>query len=143
MKIILESEKDLNRFIKARDLTNKEVIIDGKVLVKVISGYKKEISDLKTELSVNTNNLVKNWINENIEILSDVNSIDKSDAEIKKEVIDSVKEELEMLKSEADFPDVDFYSKHYNFFRMLSDGYNLTSEEVIKKVEKDLAELEA
>lgn len=137
MKIVLESEKDLNKFINSRQLGNTEVIINGKLLIKVISGYKQEIEKLKSEKYIHTTNLVEDWIGENIEAIED-----KSEEDIRRNCLKAVKEELDKLKAESDFPyDVNLIP--YNFLYMLSDVYNLTPEAIVKKVEKDLAEIEA
>ena len=140
MKIILESEKDLNKFVATRQLGNTEVIIDGKLLVKVISGYNKEIGKLETEKYVQSNNLVENHIQEAIEIRIEYGKEDITEAEIKEEVIEDVKEELAKLKAEEDLTSVDLIP--YNFVYMLYDAFDLEPEAIIRKIEKDLSEIE-
>lgn len=145
MKIILESEKDLNKFLhRNRQIGRTEVIIDGKLLTEVIEGYKRRIENLESEKYVVTNNLVTNWILENIETINygETEETKTPEAEIRKSCIDSIKKELSNLKAEADLSSVNMADRKYNFLFMVKDCYNLEPEAIIKKVEKDLAEIE-
>ena len=141
MKIILESEKDLNKFVAARQLGNTEVIIDGKLLVKVISGYKKEIGKLESELYVNTNNLVEDWIQTNIYAITE-HEEDITEAEIRTSTIEDVKRELSIFKTEKSLSSIN--KMNYNFIIFLMDSLkpSATKEEIISKIEKDLSEIE-
>ena len=57
----------------------------------------------------------------------------------KKEHIDFVKKELSYFKTEENFSDV---AHEYNFIATLYFDYDYKPEEIISKVEKDLAEIE-
>ena len=55
MKIILESEKDVNKFIESFEngvFNETEVVINPNDLISVIINYKEEISELKTKYSI-------------------------------------------------------------------------------------------
>ena len=145
MKIILESEKDVNKFIESFEngvFNETEVVINPNDLISVIINYKEEISELKTKYSILTTNFVKEWIEFNLEVNEERESTDKkTKAEVIKSTIDSVKEELAKLKAEDNIYNIDLTSPDYNFTYMLYD-YGVKPEAIVDKLEKDLAEID-
>ena len=97
---------------------------------------KLTITPIEDVLNRKSENLVKNWIDESVEIIED-----KSEEEIRKNTLKEIKEELSKLKSEKDLNSIKW--SNYNFLFMLSDVYNFTPEEIISRVEKDLVEVES
>lgn len=119
-----------------------EVIISAKLLAVVINEYEALVGDaeanyyrLSNELYVKNTNLIEEWIESNIEL-----NEDKTEEEIRKNCLNTVRKELANLKSEKDLDSVDLIK--YNFLYMTQDCFNLEPEAIIEKIEKDLAELE-
>ena len=150
MKLRLETVEDVKFFIKNRKQilrvnSDSEVTITTNLLNIVVNDFEESIQDLnriirtlRTNLAVESENLIENWIDESIDIMED-----KPEEEIRKTCLEGVKEELANLKSEEDLDLVDLRDIKYNYCSMLSDCYYLTPEEIIEKIEKDLAEIEA
>lgn len=154
MEIVLESIEDVRSFIKRSNSrlgklnSNSKVTISAKLLSTVLNEYEDLISDLERNLKVldckldaEHKNLVEEWIEENIDCEINEGS-DESEEEIRKNCIETVEKELTILKAEKNLAYVNMAGRNYNFLYRVYDIYFLEPDEIIKKVEKDLAELE-
>ena len=144
MKIFLQSGAEVIIFtesFKKGAFTNKtEVVINANVLFSVIKDYERRIAILTEKNNILSTNFVEGWIDFNIDVAYDNNENPKPESEIKKDVIDSIKVELTKFKAEKDYNSIDW--GNYNFIGMVLD-YGVKSEDVVDKVKKDLAEIEA
>ena len=142
MKILLESEEDVIEFgatFRPKVFDKTEVVINATDLKAVMLYYERKISKLSKMIFVETTNLIEEWIKEAIDVKTvDEDSVNKTD--IKKTVIQNVKKELDRFKAEDDLTSVNYFS--YYYIGMLYKLYDLEAEEIIEKIEKDLAEIE-
>jgi len=128
--------KTIYRNNKALDnITNAKVVISAKLLSDFFIEEERFKDEILTELGLLKYNFVEEWIEENIEFIED-----KSEEEIRKGCLKTVKEELANLKSEKDLNSVNLTK--YKFLYMIHDCYKLEPEAIIEKIEKDLAEIE-
>lgn len=129
--------KTIYRNHKALDnITNAKVVISAKLLSDFFIEEERFKDEILTELGILKYNFIEEWIKDAVEMAED-----KSEEEIRKICLKEVKEELAKLKAEKDLSSVDIIP--YNFLYMISESYDLTLEEIVDKVEKDLAEIEA
>lgn len=143
MKIFLESGKELINFSKSFKnvvFDNTEVVTNANALITVVDIYERRIDNLTNENNILSTNFVKGWIDFNIDVAYDNEENPKPKSEIKKDVIDSIKVELTNFKAEKDYNSIDW--GNYNFIGMVLD-YGVKFEDIVDKVEKDLAEIEA
>ena len=148
MKMILENNHDVYYFMKNWNTTLKgTVVISAELLSTVLNDYKNTIDSLESTIANLTDennilytNFVKEWIDFTIDVVYDNEENPKPESELKKDVIDSIKVELTKFKAEKDYNSIDW--GNYNFIGMVLD-YGVKSEDVVDKVKKDLAEIEA
>lgn len=142
MKIVLQNGAEVIKFtetFKNGVFTDKtEVVINANDLLSVINDYERRIDNLRNENSILSTNFVKEWIDFTIDVVYDNEENPKPESEIKKDVIDSIKVELTNFKAENDYNSINLGK--YKFIDMILD-YGINFEDVVEKVEKDLAEI--
>ena len=143
MKIVLESQEEIKQFIirhNNKRKLNADVVINGTVFLNTLIDYEQKMRSLNNKLAFLTTNFVEEAIESNISIYTKPELEEpKTEVEVRKETIASIKEELSSFKAEGLSTDniID-----YTFIFMLYNYYDLEPEVIVEKVEKDLEEIE-
>lgn len=150
MKIILENKEDLEEIIQYEELDNKEIIIQNE-LSQYLVNQKKLDYDLTLEgkeyfKSNNViNDLIVTEIDNNMFPYEKVDLNQSNVLELKKEIINTLKYELENLKLKQNIS-ADDIGRTVLFFKIYQEYQFMNPKninKVISKLEKDLAEIES
>lgn len=138
-RTVNRNDKDLYfksdaKVVVSANLLSNLFIQDEMINNRIIS----QLQGLVVNTTFESKNFVEEWIKEQIQFFKD----EKSEEEIRKDCLATVKKELTQLKSEEDLNTVNMADMNYNFLYRIYDCYPLEPEDIINKIEKDLAEFE-